>query len=299
MTSLPLLLLHVDLDFGARSCEDRRRLRLVTRPLGQREEVVQVVGLEKALLRRVLENAVDQELLEDLSMVNLLLDCPGGQEAVNGDITILADPPGSFSGLSIGARVPIRIEDHHPVSPGQVNPEAADSCGEQKHKQIWRRVKLVDQSLPRPDWCAAVQLQVQVIPILEELFQNDEHLSALGEEQHFVALLLPQLQQSLDDDHLARPFPVAKLLRGLHLSDALDVVATDVFRPAIVEVGMVAYFAEDNESDKYLEAAVEDPLDVSRVDVAPVHGVLFVGETAEQNLFVFGREIDVGFDVRF
>jgi len=47
-------------------------------------------------------------------MINFLFDCSGSEESVNCDVTILADPPGSFATLHVRTRVPIRIENDNP-----------------------------------------------------------------------------------------------------------------------------------------------------------------------------------------
>ncbi len=57
---------------------------------------------------------VDKKLLENLSVVNLFFDGPGSEQAVNGDVTTLTDPPGSLATLHVGARVPVGVEDDHP-----------------------------------------------------------------------------------------------------------------------------------------------------------------------------------------
>jgi len=57
---------------------------------------------------------VDKKLLENLSVVNLFFDGPGSEQAVNGNVTTLTDPPGSLATLHVGARVPVGVEDDHP-----------------------------------------------------------------------------------------------------------------------------------------------------------------------------------------
>jgi hypothetical protein len=55
---------------------------------------------------------------------------------------------------------------------------------------------------------ASYQFCESVSGILDEFFEYFEHLPRLGKEQDLVTLLLPQLEQRLDHDHLARSLPV-------------------------------------------------------------------------------------------
>ena len=98
-----------------------------------------------------------------------------------------------------------------------------------------------------------------------------------------MPLPLPQFEQRLRHNHLARlaPIPVGLVLRQEHFFLLVD---AEVFGAAIVEVGVVAYLAEVDESHEYLESAVEDMLNVTGVNVRLVDGALLVGQSAKQYL---------------
>ena len=70
-------------------------------------------------------------------MVNLFLYGPCGNQSVDGDLFLLANPPGPLSGLGVSAGVPVRVYNHHPVSTGQVHPQATHTGGQQEDKQLW------------------------------------------------------------------------------------------------------------------------------------------------------------------
>ena len=59
------------------SCQQSACLSFVRGPLVECEEVVEVRGLEDPALGRVFQDTVDQQLLEDLTVVNLFLDRAG------------------------------------------------------------------------------------------------------------------------------------------------------------------------------------------------------------------------------
>ena len=46
-----------------------------------------------------------------MSVVDLLLDGSGREEAVDRHVSALADPPSSLAALHVGARVPVGVED--------------------------------------------------------------------------------------------------------------------------------------------------------------------------------------------
>ena len=68
-------------------------------PLGQVEQVVQVFFLEEAPAGGVRQNEIGHELLEDLTMVNLLFNRFLGDKAVDRYITRLANPDSPLSSL--------------------------------------------------------------------------------------------------------------------------------------------------------------------------------------------------------
>ncbi len=58
---------------------------------------------------------VGEELLVDLALVDFLLDCAAGDEAVHGDLLALANAPGTLPGLHVRGGIPVWVIHHHPA----------------------------------------------------------------------------------------------------------------------------------------------------------------------------------------
>ena len=90
-----------------------------------------------------------------------------------------------------------------------------------------------------------------------------------------MLLLLPNSQKRIDDEHLAGSVNVAKLT-GSVIGVSLQWLA--------VQVGVVANFAQNCQTDKDLQAAIYDAFHVARIQVLPVKSTLLFGQSTEQNL---------------
>jgi hypothetical protein len=60
---------------------------------------MEVVGFEEPSLSWILQHAVGQELLEDLSVIYLLFDGTGGQQTVDSHLPSLTNTPRPLSSL--------------------------------------------------------------------------------------------------------------------------------------------------------------------------------------------------------
>ena len=180
--------------------------------IGEGEELVEVVALEEALLARILEYLVGEELLEYLPMVDLLLDGAGGEQAVDGHVARLTDAPGAFARLQVVARIPVRVEDDDLVGADEVETQAAHLGRQQEEKYARVRVEAVDELGAHVGVGGAVHAHVRVVVgvLLEHVLLDDvEHDATLREQEHARLLTMPHLQQRVHHDHLARALVVA------------------------------------------------------------------------------------------
>ncbi len=58
---------------------------------------------------------VGEELLVDLALIDFLLDCAAGDEAIHSDLLALANAPGTLPGLHVGGGIPVWVINHHPA----------------------------------------------------------------------------------------------------------------------------------------------------------------------------------------
>ncbi|KAI7277095.1 hypothetical protein KC335_g118 [Hortaea werneckii] len=79
------------------------------------DAVVEVSQLEGLPLLGVTQDLVGEELLEDLSMIDLLFDRAGGHETVDFHFPFLTQSPCTFARLDIGRGVPVRVVDDDAV----------------------------------------------------------------------------------------------------------------------------------------------------------------------------------------
>ena len=65
----------------------------------------------------------EQLALAGLQREHLVLDGVGGDEPIDEDVLVLADPVGAVDGLGLGRRVPPRVEQEDVVRLGEGQPE--------------------------------------------------------------------------------------------------------------------------------------------------------------------------------
>lgn len=166
---------------------------------------MQILQLESLSLSRISQDLVGKELLEDLSMVDLLLNCAGRHQSIDLDLSLLSQSPSSLASLNVGGRVPVRIVDDDTISSCEVDTETADLRGEEEDMQVWVVVELINESLSIFDGGVAVHATIiEAFQVLDEELQDVQHDTMLSEEKSLVAVTLPDLEERLDDLHFAR-----------------------------------------------------------------------------------------------
>ena len=98
-------------------------VRVAGRALAQLEEVLQIFGRERVDLLLVVHDGL-KAFLRELPLEDLLLDRPGGHEAVREASLLLAIAPASGGRLLVDGWVPVRIEQHEPIASNQVEAAA-------------------------------------------------------------------------------------------------------------------------------------------------------------------------------
>ena len=91
-----------------------------------------------ALLERVLQDLLGQELFEALLLNYLLLDGSGGHEPVDLNRALLPDPPRALDRLLVHGWVPVRLEQEDVVRGGQVQAEPSDPRRQQERLRLVR-----------------------------------------------------------------------------------------------------------------------------------------------------------------
>ena len=143
---------------------------------------MQVLQLECLSLLGVTQDLVCQELLEDLSVVNLLLNCASSHEAVDFHLALLSETPCTLARLDVSRGIPIRVIDDYSVGTSKVHTKTANLCRQQKDMQVWIVVELVDQVLAIFDRCVAVHTSViEALHSLDEFFHDVKHDAVLCE----------------------------------------------------------------------------------------------------------------------
>mmetsp|Transcript_14164 Transcript_14164/g.40507 ORF Transcript_14164/g.40507 Transcript_14164/m.40507 type:complete len:302 (+) Transcript_14164:1194-2099(+) len=180
------------------------------------EEVGHVVPLEELSLPWVAEHLLGQEVLVDLPLVDLLLDAASQHQPVHGHVSALADAPCPLASLHVGHWIPVRVEDHHPVGPDDVEAYAAHASGQDHGEEVDVGVELLDHLEPSLHWCLAVDAQVRVVHVSHPRLDDLQHLDRLHEDEHTVSLGAPELHDLGQDLHLPRALE-APHVRGLEL----------------------------------------------------------------------------------
>ena len=103
----------------------------------QLKKVVEILFLEKSAARRIRQDSVSHELLEDLPVVDLLFDCLLRHEPVDLYVTGLPDSQGPLGCLKIDHWVPVGVKDDDLVGGSQIDPERAHSSRKQKDREIF------------------------------------------------------------------------------------------------------------------------------------------------------------------
>ena len=125
--------------------------------------------------------------LEDLSLVNLFLNGPAGDQAVHDHVLLLPDTVSPVDALVVYGRVPVRVHDNDTVCLRESEAEAADAGGEKE--DLDRRVCLeaLHTGLPLLGAGHAPVYPTEGEVSLREFHLNNvEELPALGEHEGAV-----------------------------------------------------------------------------------------------------------------
>ena len=163
-----------------------------------REVVVRVRGgvpvqgeeLSELLLghRRLLQHAlavdhVLQRLLGELPLEYLLLDRAGREQPVQVALLLLPVPPAPRRGLLVVGRVPVRVEQHQPVTADEVDAAPAGFAAQQKREAVLARVvELLHQLLSFRDARRAVEPNRGVAVLAAQQLHQVQRLRVVGDD---------------------------------------------------------------------------------------------------------------------
>ena len=99
----------------------------------------------------------------------------------------LADSVWSVLSLLVHSWVPIGVKEDHTVSTGQVDTNTTASGAAYEAEKLGGEVKPVDHLLAGLNFDRTVQSDVRIPVQIQELLQNVQHPSHLGEDQNFGA----------------------------------------------------------------------------------------------------------------
>mmetsp|Transcript_4647 Transcript_4647/g.16681 ORF Transcript_4647/g.16681 Transcript_4647/m.16681 type:complete len:275 (-) Transcript_4647:1648-2472(-) len=241
--------------------------------IAEHKELPDVLVLEGPALLGVLQDLVRQELLEDLAVVDLLLNCAARHQAVHHHLVLLADPPRPLLGLEVRRGIPVRVVQDHPIRAGEVEAQAAHPRGQAKQLDLLRLVELVHQLLPLANRGGTVHPEVSVSEAQHRPLDDVQHLARLGEHQDLVALGAPLFENLDKDGELARP------ARGAELP-----VGGGPVRAQVQQVRVVADLLHGVDAGEGVDLAIHDRLAVVGAQVVPVQVQLIVTKQAEQHV---------------
>eukprot|EP00968_Pinguiococcus_pyrenoidosus_P021098 scaffold2671_cov252-Pinguiococcus_pyrenoidosus.AAC.28 len=278
----------------------------------QREEILQLVRAEEPLLPRILQYPIRYRRLEDLSMVDLLLDGPRGDQTVDGHGLGLPDAPASLASLRIHLRIPVRIVQQDAIRPRQIHTDPPRPCRANHGKgllhrsvpipllvaQLCLRVEAIYQSLPGADLGFPIDSNVLQAQLHEEMLDDVEHLAGLREDHAAMALPLPQRKDSHEHQELPRARRIPKphlpsqaaddglfvcIVRLERRLDNVSPVLHDALGGAD-EIGVIAQLPKHGDRAEALPGAIKDVADFIGGQEVFVQLPLPLGQAAEENL---------------
>jgi len=89
-------------------------------------------------------------------------------------------------GLGVHGRVPVRVVEDDSVGAGQVDADAARARAQYEHEDLLVVVEALHEHLALLDGGGAVEAQVLVAVVVEEVLEDVEHARHLGEEEYAV-----------------------------------------------------------------------------------------------------------------
>mmetsp|Transcript_122993 Transcript_122993/g.274752 ORF Transcript_122993/g.274752 Transcript_122993/m.274752 type:complete len:746 (-) Transcript_122993:197-2434(-) len=204
------------------------------------EEVREVVPLEELSLAWVIEHLLCQEVLVDLSLVDLFLESASEHQPVDIDFPLLSDPPCTLACLNVGHGVPVGVEDHDAVSTDNVQAHATDASRQDHRKQVGVAVELFNHFAPPVHRCFSIDAQMCVSLESQPALDHLQHLDGLHKDESPMTLATPTLHDLNQDLHLSGAFERPHVLRLQVLVCVLE-----------EQVGMVAQLAQDADGEEH------------------------------------------------
>ena len=123
-------------------------------------------------------------LLQQLSLQNHLLDGSREEEAVDEDMSLLAETPAACDGLCVDRGVPRGFEKDHARGAGDVETYAAGACGEEEEAFGGEAgVEGVDDGLSLRDLRAAVETEEVPVVVRADGGEEVEDLRVGGDDE--------------------------------------------------------------------------------------------------------------------
>src|SRR5579862_5477530 len=142
---------------------------------------MQILHLKCLALFWVTKDFVCEKLLEDLSMVYLLFNGTGCQQAEYCNFLLLTQSPSTLPRLYVCRRVPVRIKYNNPIRPSKINSEAANLSGEEEHVNARRTIEFIHQVLSILYISGPVHAAIVETPqVLNKFLNNVEHNTSLA-----------------------------------------------------------------------------------------------------------------------
>lgn len=119
-------------------------------------------------------------------------------QSVDVDVPGLPDAVAAVLSLGVHGGIPVAVVKHHGVGAGQIDADAAAASRQDEAEDASVCVESLHEGLSLLHPRAAVQPEVDVSVVVEELLQNVQHPSHLSEDQHPVAAALQLPQQGVE-----------------------------------------------------------------------------------------------------
>lgn len=125
---------------------------------------------------------------------DVLLHCALTDQSVDVDVPGLSDAVAAVLSLGVHGGIPVAVVEDHGVCAGQVDAHASTASGQDEAEDASVCVESLHEGLSLFHAGAAVQTEVDVSVVVEELLQHIQHASHLSEDEHAVTtgLQLPQ-----------------------------------------------------------------------------------------------------------
>jgi hypothetical protein len=199
--------------------------------LRQSQQIIQSFALEKLAAGWVCQDAIGHKLLEDLTVVNLFLNCFFTHEPIDVYVSCLADAESALGCLDVYHGIPVRVQDNHFVSSGEVDAKSPNSCRKQENLQIFSLhfIELLNRIHPCFQRYIAIH-PTELNPLISKnQFKQVKHSLGLTENQNFVSSLftVPVHQKFDQNGEFPGLSPFFEDKRGFCLSGEFIDVCSD------------------------------------------------------------------------